>query len=47
MLECAARRVTVEVDDEVDLHLELPEGVALDSPGAISDAALRRVEREG
>ena len=47
VLECAARRVTVEVDDEVDLHLELPEGVALDSPGAISDAALRRVEREG
>jgi hypothetical protein len=37
--------VTVQVDDEVDLHVELPAGVELTSPGATSDAALRRVEQ--
>jgi acetolactate decarboxylase len=47
VLSSAIGTVTVEVDDEVDLHLELPPGVELDSPGAISEDALRRVERDG
>ena len=47
VLECATRGVTVEVDDSIDLHVELPAGIELSSPGATSDAALRRVEREG
>jgi acetolactate decarboxylase len=47
VLACATREVTVRVDDEVDLHVELPRGVELTSPDATSDAALRRVERDG
>jgi len=47
VLSSAIGSVRVEVDDEVDLHLELPPGVELDSPGAVSDDALRRVERDG
>jgi hypothetical protein len=39
--------VIVEVDDSIDLHVELPAGIELSSPGTRSDAALRRVEREG
>jgi acetolactate decarboxylase len=47
VLACTPLRATVQVDDTVDLHVELPAGVELTSPGATSDAALRRVEREG
>ncbi len=47
VLESASSDIEVQVDDEVDVHLELPPGVALDSATATSDAALRRVEREG
>jgi acetolactate decarboxylase len=47
VLECAPRRVDVQVDDSVDLHVELPAGIELSSPGATSDDALRRVERDG
>jgi acetolactate decarboxylase len=47
VLGCVARAATVSVDDSVDLHVELPTGVELTSPGATSDDALRQVEREG
>ena len=47
VLACATRDVTVQGDDEVDLNVELPAGVELTSPEATSDAALRRVERQG
>jgi alpha-acetolactate decarboxylase len=47
VLACATRDVTVQVDDEVDMHVELPRGVELTSPESTSDAALRRVERQG
>jgi acetolactate decarboxylase len=47
VLSCATRDVTVQVDDEVDLHVELPRGVELTSPEATSDADLRRVEQQG
>jgi acetolactate decarboxylase len=36
--------VTVQVDDSVDLHVELPAGVELTSPDATSQAALDQVE---
>jgi acetolactate decarboxylase len=45
VLDCALRSGTVEVDDSVEVHVELPPGVAL---GGIDDeGALREVEREG
>ena len=45
VLDCALASGTVEVDDSVELHLELPPGVEL---GAGGDAgSVRRVEREG
>lgn len=47
ILACVPRSATVQVDDSIDLHVELPPGVELTSPDATSDAALRRVEREG
>ena len=47
VLATSTRDVTVQVDDEVDLHVELPRGVELTSPESTSDAALRRVERHG
>jgi acetolactate decarboxylase len=47
VLGCEPRGVEVQVDDSVDVHVELPPGVELTSPGATSDAALRRVERQG
>ncbi|MGH2993976.1 MAG: acetolactate decarboxylase [Solirubrobacterales bacterium] len=47
VLGCEPRDVDVQVDDSVDLHVELPAGVELSSPGATSDDALRSVEREG
>jgi acetolactate decarboxylase len=46
VLGCAPRGVTVQVDDSVNVHVELPPGVELTSPDATSDTALRRVERE-
>jgi acetolactate decarboxylase len=39
--------VTVQVDDSVDLHVELPAGVELTSPDATSQAALDQVEPGG
>ncbi len=47
VLECSPTAVTVQVDDSVDLHVELPAGIELTSPDATSQAALDRVEREG
>ena len=47
VLGCEPHGVSVQIDDSVDLHVELPPGVELTSPGATSDDALRRVEREG
>lgn len=47
VLGCEPQGVRVRVDDSVDLHVELPAGVELTSPGATSDDALREVEREG
>lgn len=44
VLDCALAEATVQVDDSVDVHLELPPGVELGEAGG--DAALRRVERE-
>ena len=45
VLDCALAAGTVEVDDSVEVHLELPPGVEL---GSGEDAgAVRRVEREG
>jgi acetolactate decarboxylase len=45
VLDCASESVRVEVDDTVDVHLQLPDGVDLES--AEDDAtALRRIERE-
>ena len=47
VLECTSRKVTVQVDDSEDLHVELPPGVEMTSAGSTTDEALRRVEREG
>jgi acetolactate decarboxylase len=45
VLDCALRRGTVEVDDSVEVHLELPAGVELGGPD--DPDAVRGVEREG
>ena len=47
MLQCSPSGVTVEVDDSVDVHVELPAGVELTSPDATTQAAMDRVECEG
>ncbi len=44
VLDCSLAEGTVQVDDSVDVHLELPPGVELGE--ADDGAALRRVERE-
>jgi len=44
VLDCSLAEGTVQVDDSVDVHLELPPGVELGEGG--DDAALRRVERD-
>jgi glycosyltransferase A (GT-A) superfamily protein (DUF2064 family) len=45
LLDCALEEGTVQVDDSVDVHLELPPGVELGAGDAAG--AVRRVEREG
>jgi acetolactate decarboxylase len=47
VLECSPHGVSVQVDDSLDLHVELPPGIELSARDATSDDALRRVEREG
>jgi acetolactate decarboxylase len=46
VLDCALGSGTVQVDDSVDVHLELPAGVELAGDDG-DGGALRRVEREG
>jgi acetolactate decarboxylase len=46
VLGCRTASVTVQVDDSVDVHVELPAGVELSSPEGTSDEVLRRVEGE-
>ena len=44
VLDCALVAGTVQVDDSVDIHLELPAGIRLGVDG--DGAALHRIERE-
>lgn len=44
VLDCSLASGTVQVDDSVDIHLELPSGVELGADG--DGSALHRVERE-
>ena len=44
LLDASVERATLEVDRVDDLHVELPAGVALGSPGMADRAAIRRVE---
>ncbi|MEK6278335.1 MAG: acetolactate decarboxylase [Actinomycetota bacterium] len=47
VLDCSVGEATIEVDDSVDVHLEVPAGVEVGGPSAgASKEALRRVEKE-
>jgi acetolactate decarboxylase len=49
VLDCRVRSAALSVDLSTDLHLELPPGIDLHSPGATDETAVavRRVEHEG
>ena len=49
VLECRLERGTAAIDPSSDLHVELPAGVALDSPqlSAAAHEAVERVEHAG
>ena len=47
VLDCTVREAEIAVDDSLELHAELPPGVALPASGGAARAEVDRVEREG